>query len=347
MSFRLWRRMKIAPGVTLNLSKSGGSISIGPRGNKFSIGPRGKHISLGIPGSGLFYTKRYSNKKQARSSTKKKFDKIENQSQNNLTLSFFKRLITPKEEENLVDGCRELTLGNDDMAYEYFCKASHLADGAFLAGFLVLKKGLYEDAEKYFVSALNQSRNLGRYFSKYYISASMDLPISNYISVQVGPEIRGVLIALVEVYQKQKKWNDAFNCLERLIKLEPDDPVILLSLVEILMETKPENADTCQKVIQLTEGVENESEIHAGLLLYKARALNQLGLKEASKDTLTKALRRKKDRPTDLLLELRYERALVYEYLGENKRSKSDLEKIYSESPKYKNVAEKLGLDDC
>ncbi|MBW1922508.1 MAG: DUF4236 domain-containing protein [Deltaproteobacteria bacterium] len=39
MAFRFWRRIRIAPGVTLNLSKSGGSLSFGPRGAKFTIGP--------------------------------------------------------------------------------------------------------------------------------------------------------------------------------------------------------------------------------------------------------------------------------------------------------------------
>ncbi|PXF54827.1 MAG: hypothetical protein C4B57_05760 [Deltaproteobacteria bacterium] len=42
MSFRFWRRIRIAPGVTLNLSKSGGSLSFGPRGAKFTVGSCGK-----------------------------------------------------------------------------------------------------------------------------------------------------------------------------------------------------------------------------------------------------------------------------------------------------------------
>ncbi|WP_208527679.1 DUF4236 domain-containing protein [Methylacidiphilum caldifontis] len=56
MSFRFCRRIRIAPGVTLDLSKSGGSLSFGPRGAKFTIGPRGKRATVGIPGTGLFYT---------------------------------------------------------------------------------------------------------------------------------------------------------------------------------------------------------------------------------------------------------------------------------------------------
>ena len=54
MSFRFWRRIKIAPGVTLNLRKWGGSLSFGPRGAKFTVGSRGRRATVGIPGTGLF-----------------------------------------------------------------------------------------------------------------------------------------------------------------------------------------------------------------------------------------------------------------------------------------------------
>jgi hypothetical protein len=56
MSFRFWRRIRIAPGVTLNLSKSTASLSFGPRGAKYTISPRGNRVTAGLPGTGLFYT---------------------------------------------------------------------------------------------------------------------------------------------------------------------------------------------------------------------------------------------------------------------------------------------------
>jgi len=63
-----------------------------------------------------------------------------------LTLGFFKRLITPDDEEAFVDGCRELALGNEDSALNHLRKAVHLADGAYLAGFLAFQKALFEEA---------------------------------------------------------------------------------------------------------------------------------------------------------------------------------------------------------
>jgi len=53
MAFRFSRRIKIAPGISLNIGKSGFSTSIGPRGAKLTIGRRGISQSLGIPGTGL------------------------------------------------------------------------------------------------------------------------------------------------------------------------------------------------------------------------------------------------------------------------------------------------------
>lgn len=54
--FRLFRRFKIAPGVTINLSKSGLSTSLGPKGAKVTIGRRGVRKTVGIPGTGVSYT---------------------------------------------------------------------------------------------------------------------------------------------------------------------------------------------------------------------------------------------------------------------------------------------------
>lgn len=64
MGFRFQRRIKILPGVTLNLSKSGISTSVGRRGAKVTLGKDGVRTTVGLPGTGLSYTtyQRYNNK---------------------------------------------------------------------------------------------------------------------------------------------------------------------------------------------------------------------------------------------------------------------------------------------
>jgi len=223
-------------------------------------------------------------------------------------------------------------------------KALHLADGAYLTGFLALKKERLEEAANHLGTAAEKHSRLGCYFSKYGISAIMSLPITGEVSAHVGPYLHGALMGLVEVYQRQERWEDAIACMGRLQQLEPDDVVVKLSLAELLLNARPGDKNACRKVVRLAEGIENETPVHTALLLYKARALRGLGLLDAARETLTGTLRRKKGRSEELLRALRYERALVYDDLGHRRRARSELEKLYAEDPDYKDVAVRLGL---
>jgi hypothetical protein len=60
MAFRLFRRIKIAPGITINLSKTGLSASAGMRGARVTLGPRGVRRTVGVPGTGVSYTENSS-----------------------------------------------------------------------------------------------------------------------------------------------------------------------------------------------------------------------------------------------------------------------------------------------
>lgn len=127
--------------------------------------------------------------------------------------------------------------------------------------------------------------------------------------------------------------------------------VVKLSLAEVLLDeydrTTPESRtaqQAFQSIVRMTQDIKNESPIQAALMLYKARALLRLGLASAAKDTLTVALRRKKDRSAELLHALRYERGLVYEAMGQRDRARADFEKIYAEAPDYEDVGKRVGL---
>ncbi|MCC6476135.1 DUF4236 domain-containing protein, partial [bacterium] len=57
---RFQRRIKIAPGLRVNLSGSGIGFSAGPRGLALSSGPRGAHMHMGIPGTGISHASKLS-----------------------------------------------------------------------------------------------------------------------------------------------------------------------------------------------------------------------------------------------------------------------------------------------
>lgn len=58
MGFRFSKRITLLPGVRMNLSKSGASLSVGPRGASVTMGKRGVYGNVGLPGTGLSYRER-------------------------------------------------------------------------------------------------------------------------------------------------------------------------------------------------------------------------------------------------------------------------------------------------
>lgn len=60
MGFRFRKTIRIAPGVRLNLSKSGVSTSIGRPGATINLGKRGVRGTVGLPGTGLSYSEMLS-----------------------------------------------------------------------------------------------------------------------------------------------------------------------------------------------------------------------------------------------------------------------------------------------
>ena len=58
MSFRFRRRVTLAPGLRLNISKGGVSLTAGPRGASVTAGKQGIYRNLGLPGTGLSHRTR-------------------------------------------------------------------------------------------------------------------------------------------------------------------------------------------------------------------------------------------------------------------------------------------------
>jgi hypothetical protein len=56
MPLRFHRRVSLFPGLRVNFSRSGASISIGHRGAWYTVGPKGRRMTASLPGTGLSYT---------------------------------------------------------------------------------------------------------------------------------------------------------------------------------------------------------------------------------------------------------------------------------------------------
>lgn len=56
MGLRFQKRIKILPGVTINVSKSGLSTSLGVKGARVTLGHGKTRTTMGIPGTGISHT---------------------------------------------------------------------------------------------------------------------------------------------------------------------------------------------------------------------------------------------------------------------------------------------------
>ena len=58
MAFRFSTSKKILPGVSVNVSTSGPSVSIGPKHAKLNISKRGVRATVSIPKTGISFSKK-------------------------------------------------------------------------------------------------------------------------------------------------------------------------------------------------------------------------------------------------------------------------------------------------
>ena len=240
---------------------------------------RGRRATIGLPGTGLYWTTVH---RQTRPRGRGSVAKSEAapppisgtpRARQKLTLSFFRRLVTPADEQAFVDGCRALVDGDHGTALAHLRAATHLADGAFMAGCLALQAGAIEEAATDLEAAVAASDQLGRTADRYGIAATLVLHITDEISASLEPNLEGALLALVEAYQSLGRIADAVAALRRLQALAPDDPVVRLSLAELLVHGQPAERAALEEAARLGENVPNDSAIHAALRLYRATAM--------------------------------------------------------------------------
>ena len=341
MGLRFFKRVRIAPGLSLNLSKSGPSFSFGPRGLKYTVGPRGTRKTFGIPGTGLYYTTSsgWDHKPDRARPTPSNVDPPPS-----LDLGFFRNIITPPAERELVAGLKLFLSGNTEDAFSIFRGNSSLVDFVFMRGYLSLGKGLFQEAETSFVKCRGAQDDLGHSIQKYTKGFRLSLQITDYIDCPIEIDQRGLALALVEAYQKQGKYSEAIREATALWDGNPSDAVVCLSLCELVVTSPSADKAALEDIVQMTTTVENDDPIHANILYLRGAAMYRMQLADAAIQQLSLLLRKKTDRPDSLLRQIRYLRARLFEQLKQKAKAKKDYEMVYAEDPSFRDVRSRIRL---
>lgn len=335
MGFRFFKRIKVAPGITMNLSKTGASFSFGPRGMKYTVGSKGTRTTFGIPGTGLYYTQ--YNKKGKKQERLKPMPLPE--------MDFLKQLFASQEEKNLIQGIKRFLEGDQSGAYNILQQDKNSVDSHFMCGFITLGNGDYSRAEEHFNICKQRVGELGRTIQSISRNLEMLLEVTEFIETPVHVDTRGLTLAMVEAYQGQNKYQQALQILTEIWNQNPTDKVILLSLTDLIANSTTATTDELKEIAELTADIENDEPIDTNILYLRAYVLYRLGLIDVAIKLMGSLTRRKKYRPKELLLCARYMRGRMYEEAGQLKKANKDYQAIYAEEPRFEDVSVRLGLN--
>jgi len=339
MPFRFFQRIRIAPGLTLNLSKGGVSVSAGPRGARLTAGTSGTRATVGLPGSGLHYTVLNPHKKLTQASRPAAAPK----------LGWLQRITLPKADKAFVQGWQAWGQGQIAEALGFFesvpGSSAAGADAAWSAALFYVQQEKFAKAESLLKQALTHRSHLGQAFHQHGITPRVQVPVAPHVLATMYPSQQNALLLLAEVQQSMGRSQEALTTLKSLLPSQPDpvaDPVVLAAYGELAIELKDERA--IKQFHKLAAVLGNDTPVHTVVMYYRAQALVNQGLHTAALEVLSPALRRTKDRSPELMLNIRHLRAMVYQALGRKAQAQADLERIYAEDPGFEGVAEALGL---
>jgi tetratricopeptide (TPR) repeat protein len=332
MGFRMRKSIKLAPGVRLNVSKRGLGMSAGVGGVRYSVHSSGRRTvsaRTGVPG--VYYQKSVSRSSRAPRTRARAVQAYSAPPVESPPTPPKPGLFASKAEKELF----KATVGRnaaDAMAVGDETPAFRLASYT-VAGFLTFADENLSMAERLLsqVWALGSDPADDPFITKY-ARWQLGLQIVEGVTADLYPSRDAIGLALGELYQDQGRLRDAIDVVEHL---EPTT-YSALSLAELYVLDKQ-----FDKVIELTEGIENEDDATALLLVFRGIAFRGQGFHEAAHETFKQALRSRSRNPT-IRHHAMFERAKNYLAQGKKAMARKDLERILAEDSDYEGVRDQL-----
>lgn len=334
MGFRFSRSLRLGKFIRLNLSKSGVGFSIGVPGFRLSYGPRGARLTTSIPGSGLSYSTKLGGKKR-RAVAEKALSHPEPEALPAPDAN------APEHEQAFAEGLTRYLAEDPNAALPHLLAAAPQEPSAAILASAIqaTQPAVGETVIERLEGVLQAEDEFPTALMKKYRVAELTFPITLTPSVEVEApcDALGAVLLLAELYQQQGRLDEATALLEEAEEVA-GEPLLTLSLCELYTLQQEWNA-----VIHCAARVEISDDITLETVILHGRALQEKGLHDAAVALFTKALRRRKGYSEELLNEAAYWRALSYESLGKRARANQEFQKIYADSPTFRDVATRIG----
>jgi tetratricopeptide (TPR) repeat protein len=338
MGIRYYRSIGLGKLLRLNISKSGIGVSARLAGVSLSAGPSGSFINLNLPGTGLSYRKRLGSGTAKQAVAEARSGESSPPSDKPAPLpspGFF----APRHEKELAKGLEAYRTNRKEEALTHFLEAAPEEPGAaiFAAALLAEKDPSSFQATEMLEKVVQSDGEFPTpLMEKYMSDASLNVNITPRVTVTVPVGGLAATLLLVELYQREGRFRNAIGLLEEIEELATE-PVLTLSLCELYAERS-----LWEGIIDKAKNTEPEDDVTLELLIYYGRAMQEMDMQEAAVTVFTKALRRKKNRESDLINEAMYWRAISYIKQGKVSQANKEFQRIFAENPDFRDVAQRL-----
>lgn len=338
---RFQRSIKLGKGVRLNLSKSGIGISTGIRGLRYAVGPGGQRITVGIPGTGLSHTIYLDReRREARAERDTNGDAA--------ALSAPEPSIgASTTEKQYRAAAAAFVAGDFEKAAAHAVEAAGgtegRADALLLQAISTLQtgKGVEEGIEACVALLEWHDGPLpgenGSLTAKYLPGAVVGVPITPYNMAMLPLNTEAVPFIIAELLQSDGDSQGAAEALEQIVGEAAENRMLALALLEIYF--RGEMFDRLYEFASgQTTALQNSDNIGLEMMVYWAAALAHKEMYEAAKEVYKAALAKSKDRDPDLLRLAQYARADLFVRWGKPAEARKYFEKLFAESPGFKDV---------
>jgi tetratricopeptide (TPR) repeat protein len=313
------KSIKVAPGVRLNVSKTGVGGSVGGKYGRYSAHSSGRKTvsaSTGVPG--VYYQKGVGGGKSKSRAAPPPAAKAQKPG-----------IFAPKGEKELYKAIKAQdvqAIRRVGDEHPDFRLASYS-----LAGLMLLEDAPQATDLLAAAFATGQDPATDKFVTKY-LATRLELPIAEGIAAELPVSRDAVGLALAELRQEHGDLEGAIDVVEQL---EPTT-YSAVSLAELYLR-----AGRFDEVVELTEGMKNEDDASALLCVFRGAAFREQGFHDAAHEALKEALR-SRSRAVSIRHLALSERAANYIAQGKTAMARKDLERILAEDSGYEGVREQL-----
>jgi tetratricopeptide (TPR) repeat protein len=366
MQFR--RRINIAPGVQLNLSKGGISVSVGPRGMRYTFGRGKSDVHIGLPGTGVYYRKHIDlpgmedKEKEKASEEEKPTEKParkprkarHNASQEPREQAVVQEIVPalPSDasptEADFREGALHFLQGDYLSAFNLF---STLDDDTYLADELLMTSLTASYLEEYdtaidsLIALLEAGHeplpgDADSLTTRYLPDTTVQVPLTQFAQVDLPLNMTMAALLLAELLSAKGRYEEALDLIEGLFEASPGDPALLLSLADLY--SQEHDFDKLHDVLVANQAhVNAEDDISLGLMYYWGVALAVREMYDAT-DEVFKTAQRKAKHNDELMKLLMYAHADLYERTDRAADARKLFERVYAMEPTFYDVADRV-----